>query len=111
MSDVNGVEKNCVLDTERKFFVEVVFWFPRVRKSDVIESENGWRQFVDVFKVEAKSPPLFNLFNETGCLHFVDDLLLRLCLADKIGVSTSGRNESDGMTSANASMSLAKPTF
>ena len=49
---------------------------------------------MDVFEVEAQSPDDFDLLDEPGGLHLVDDLLLRFGLAYEVGIRTAGYEES-----------------
>ena len=89
------------LDTEGEALVQVIFTLPRVQESDVVEGENLRRKLGDVLEVvlevEAKGLAEFDLLDEAGGLHLVDDLLLGLGLLDEIGVRTS-RGDEPGKT-------------
>ena len=74
--------------------IQIIFLLTRIRKRNVVEGEDWGRQPVNVFKVESQGSRLLDLFDETGGFHLVDDLLLRFCLANKVGVCTRRGDES-----------------
>ena len=80
--------RDNALDTERKALVQVVFALPRVRERDVVEGEDRGRKLRDVLEVEAKGLADFDLLDEAGGLHLVDDLLLGLGLLDEVRICT-----------------------
>ena len=89
MKNVPGVH----VDTDRQVLVEIVLLFTRIRERDIAECNVGGRQLGHIAKVERELFRLQDLFDQTGSLHLVDNLLLRLGLLDQVGVGTGGRDE------------------
>ena len=87
------MEKGSLLDTERKVLVQIIFRFTRVRKRNIVKSEDGRWELADVFKVEPQRTGSFDFLDETGCFHLVDDLLFGFGLFDEVGVGTSRCDE------------------
>lgn len=83
------------LNTERQSLVQVIFGFPRVGEGYAVECKDRRWKFSDIIEVESKRLGYFHLLNQTSSLHLIDDLLLRFCLLDKIGICASGGNKSE----------------
>ena len=69
--------------------VQVVFLPTRIRESDIIEGKDWRRQLANVFETEVQRTRCLDFLYETGCLHLINDLLLRFGLLYEVGVGTS----------------------
>ena len=81
------------VDTKVEVLVQKVLLLARVRESDIAESNDRWRELLDVLEVESQEFGDVDSLDQTGSLHLVDNLLLGLGLLNQVGVGTGGSNE------------------
>jgi hypothetical protein len=83
------------LNTQVEALIQIIFLLARVRECNVGEGNDRRRELGDVWEDERKRFGGLDLFDETGGLHLIDNLLLRFCLFDEIGVCTCGSDEAE----------------